>query len=498
MQKTIKPILLSISLSSFISFASISFAKSITVSGSENSIKYIPASEVMTHLKELQKISGENDSNRSSSAPGHELSANYIAQKLLLAGYEVAFSPYTFEQYEQVGAATLSQLAPNPVNYIEQEQFSIMPYSASGDISGEVTAVDLSLGIDNESTSGCELEDFEKFPKGNVALLQRGTCPFIQKAKNAATAGATGLVIFNQGNKEDRKGAFNGTLGNNPDVKMMVATLPYDIGVELSNIEGLRINIRAETQVVVYTSYNVIAETKSGDANNVVVLGAHLDSVPEGAGMNDNGSGSAGLLTVAERMANLKVNNKLRFAWWGTEEIGLIGSTKYVEGLSEEQKSKIQLYLNFDMIASPNYVLGVYDGNGSLTDFKAPKGSYAIERLFQSYFAENKQNNIEMESTGRSDYVSFSEAGIPYGGLFTGAEELKTEEQAVLFGGTAGDAYDACYHKECDDINNINQEALEISVNAIGFAALSYSHSTGLISEEQAKPDEPVVNTVPD
>jgi Zn-dependent M28 family amino/carboxypeptidase len=449
-------------------------------------------------LQELQKISDINDSNRSSSASGHELSANYIAQKLMLAGYEVAFTPYTYEQYEQVGAAKLSQLAPNQVDYVEEEQFSIMPFSASGDISGEVTAVDLSLGIGNESTSGCELEDFEKFPKGNVALLQRGTCTFIQKAKNAVAAGATALIIFNQGNKEERKGAFAGTLGNDPDVKITVATLPYDIGAALSTAEGLTINIQAETRVVNNTSYNVIAETKSGDASNVVVLGSHIDSVPEGAGINDNGSGSAGLLTVALRMANVKVNNKLRFAWWGTEEIGLIGSTKYVEGLSEEQKSNIELYLNFDMIGSPNYMIGVFDGNGSLTDFKAPKGSYAIERLFQSYFAENKQNNIEIGSSGRSDYVPFSEAGIPYGGLFTGAEGLKTEEQAALFGGTAGESYDACYHKGCDDINNINQEALEISVNAISFVALSYAHSTALISEEQAKPDEPVVSTVPD
>ncbi len=493
MKKVIKPLLLSTMLCS-----SLSFANSIEMPGAEAASKNIDSSEVMAHLHELQKIADLNDGNRSSSTPGHELSANYIAQKLMLAGYEVEFSPYTYERYEQVGTASLAQLAPNQVDYIEEDQFAIMPYSTTGNITGEVEAVDLALGLGNESTSGCEIEDFANFTKGKVALLQRGACTFAQKAENAAASGATAVIIFNQGNDVTRREAFAGTLGDETDVKITVATLTYDIGEALSKIEGLTINVQAETKVVESTSYNVLAETKAGDPNNVVMLGSHLDGVQAGPGINDNGSGSAGILTVALRMAKVNVNNKLRFAWWGSEELGLIGSTKYVEALTEEEKSKITLYLNFDMIGSPNYMVGVFDGNGSLTDFKAPKGSYAIERLFQLYFAANDQNNIELEASGRSDYAAFSDAGISYGGLFTGAEGTKTEEQAVLFGGTAGEAYDACYHKECDDINNINQEALEINVNAISFMALSFAYSTSAILEEQLAEDKPVISTVPE
>ena len=447
---------------------------------------------VYSHLKKLQEISDQNSGNRASSLPGHELSANYIAQKLLAAGYDVKFSPYTYTKYEKTGPAILRNLTNENEVYEEETHFQVMPYSPSGSISGAIEGVDLSLGLGNSSTSGCEIDDFKSFTKGNIALIQRGECTFVTKALNAQNAGASAVIIFNQGNDETRKELFGGTLGEKSTVKISVLSATYDLGEKLSKVSQENLQIITETSITNAISYNVIAETKNGNPNNIVMLGSHLDGVTEGPGINDNGSGSSAILEVALTMSKMNLNNKVRFAWWGSEELGLIGSREYVAALSEKDKEDIALYLNFDMIASPNYMIGIFDGNASLTEYKAPKGSYAIESLFQHYFDINGQNHIEIESSGRSDYAAFAEVGIPYGGLFTGAEGLMTKEEALLFNGTEGQPYDSCYHKECDNIDNINLDALEINSNAIAFMALSFSHSTAAIDAEINAPDLPI------
>src|SRR5690606_28613493 len=157
---------------------------------------------------------------------------------------------------------------------------------------------------------------------------------------------------------------------------------------------------------------------------------------------------------VALQMAKLKPKNKLRFAFWGAEEFGLLGSEHYVASLSEEERAKIKLYLNFDMIGSPNYTFGIYDGDGDAFGTAGPPGSDKIEEDFEKFFTGRRLPFTASAFTGRSDYGPFIEAGIPAGGLFTGAEERKTEEEAAIFGGTAGLPLDPCYHSACDTITN--------------------------------------------
>jgi Zn-dependent M28 family amino/carboxypeptidase len=227
---------------------------------------------------------------------------------------------------------------------------------------------------------------------------------------------------------------------------------------------------------------NVIAEKTGVNDDNVVMAGAHLDSVEAGPGINDNGSGSASLLEFAESTAKLKPENTIRLAWWAAEEDGLLGSEAYVAELSQEEKDRIALYLNFDMVASPNYIFMVYDGDESGWDapdgVPIPEGSVQIEDIFESYYTSVGEPYDDAQFSGRSDYDAFIRAGIPAGGLFTGAEVLKTEEQAAIWGGTAGVAYDPCYHQECDDIDNLSMEAFEVNVDAIAFALLAYAYST--------------------
>ncbi|MGW3820166.1 M28 family metallopeptidase [Streptomyces sp. NPDC005046] len=214
------------------------------------------------------------------------------------------------------------------------------------------------------------------------------------------------------------------------------------------------------------TGYNLIADWPGGDTGRVVMAGSHLDSVTAGPGINDNGSGSAAVLETALAVArsNYQPTKHLRFAWWGAEELGMVGSRYYVNSLTTANRSKISGYLNFDMIGSPNPGYFVYDDDS------------AIEKTFKTYFTGiGVSTEIETEGDGRSDHAPFKNAGIPVGGLFSGADYIKTSAQAAKWGGTAGKAFDACYHSSCDTSSNINDTALNRNADALAYAVWELS-----------------------
>lgn len=209
------------------------------------------------------------------------------------------------------------------------------------------------------------------------------------------------------------------------------------------------------------TGYNLVADWPGGDTGSTLMTGAHLDSVPAGPGINDNGSGSAGVLetALAVAKADLKPSKHLRFAWWDAEERGMVGSSQYVESLGTDQRGDIAAYLNFDMIGSPNAGHFVYDDDP------------AVESVFTDWFAaKGVQTEVSEETDGRSDHASFKDAGIPVGGSSTGAGETKTQAQADKWGGAAGEPYDACYHSACDDTSNVGEKALDLHSDAIAHA----------------------------
>ncbi|MER5651814.1 M28 family metallopeptidase [Streptomyces sp. NPDC060011] len=214
------------------------------------------------------------------------------------------------------------------------------------------------------------------------------------------------------------------------------------------------------------TGYNLIADWPGGDTGRVVMAGSHLDSVTAGPGINDNGSGSAAVLETALAVARsaYQPTKHLRFAWWGAEELGMVGSRYYVNSLTTANRAKISGYLNFDMIGSPNPGYFVYDDDP------------AIEKTFKTYFTGiGVSTEIETEGDGRSDHAPFKSAGIPVGGLFSGADYIKTSAQAAKWGGTAGKAFDACYHSSCDTSSNINDTALNRNADALAYAVWELS-----------------------
>ncbi len=443
-------------------------------------LECVTAEGAFEHLEALQEIATANGGNRAADTAGYEASVDYVVDTMEAAGWEVSIDEFDY----LVPVPTVHQRTPQDVNHAAG-WFTVG--SAEGTVTGPVVPVDLQLANPAASTSGCEAADFAglNFSGGNdIALVQRGFCEFGVKARNAQNAGAEAVVIMNQGNAPDRMGVLTNVtlIGANPTaLDIPVVNTSFAAGSALAQPGS---TATVSMFIENHPQKNVIAELPGVNDDNVVMAGAHLDSVPAGPGINDNGSGSAALLELGQTLSKLEPQNTIRLAWWAAEEVGLVGSNQYVAGLSQAEKDRIALYLNFDMVASPNYIFRVYDGNES--SFEAPvvvpEGSTEIENLFERYYTSVGEPYDDAQFSGRSDYQAFINNDIPAGGLFTGAEQVKTPQQAEIWGGTAGAWFDPCYHQACDTLANINLKALDVNSDAVALAVLVYSYSTELVN----------------
>jgi Zn-dependent M28 family amino/carboxypeptidase len=441
------------------------------------------------HQQALQDIADDNDGNRAAGRPGYDASADYAEGVLKAAGYNVSVQEFDFTYTEE--NSELIRVSPqrtyvNGTDFI-RNRFGVTLDSGvpEGTATGRLIAVDLIIPPGpnaNTSTSGCEASDFAGFIAGGIALMQRGTCGFAVKALNAQAAGAVGVIVMNEG-QPGRDGLI-GMSGDATGLTIPAVSTTFAVGADLAQTAqfGGTVTVTVDFLAETRTTSNIIAETKTGNPNNVVMVGAHLDSVQAGPGINDNGSGAAGILEVAEQMAKVKPVNKVRFALWGAEESGLLGSTHYVAGLSQADRDKIALYLNFDMIGSPNHVFFIYDGDNSdnVGAGPGPAGSAAIEERFEGFYNGRSLPFKGTDFDGRSDYGPFIATGvdIPAGGLFTGAEGTKTAQEATLWGGTAGTHYDPCYHAACDTFTNVNTAAYDVNLDAVAYTTLQFGMST--------------------
>ncbi|KQX75746.1 M20/M25/M40 family metallo-hydrolase [Aeromicrobium sp. Root472D3] len=441
-------------------------------------------------LRQLQVVADRNGGNRASGLPGYDASADYVAAELEKAGYKVTRQTFTFPFSRDLEPATLTQTAP-AARTIETAAFD---YSGSGDVTGAVTPIAVAIppGDAGSTTSGCSADDFPAAGSAPaVALVQRGTCDFGLKAANAEAAGYDAVIIFNEG-QDGRQELLTGTLGAPAGIP--VAGVSYADGKALAETAGATVRVTARTEVDLQRqTSNIIADLpgRTKNPDQVVVVGAHLDSVAEGPGINDNGTGTAGTLEIAKQLAKTglakKAQRPVRFAFWGAEEKGLLGAYHYVEALSDAQRAKIYANLNFDMIGSPNFARFVYDGDGSSDGNAGPAGSAEIEKVFTDYFGAKRLATAPTAFDGRSDYGPFIEVGIPAGGLFSGAEGVKTAEEAALFGGTAGEAYDSCYHQACDDITNLSTTSIDQLGDAAAHAVATLVLSKKGLYGDQAR-----------
>jgi hypothetical protein len=370
-----------------------------------------PAAGLADDLRALQRIASENGGTRAAGSPGDAATADYVEQRLTAAGYRVSRPRFRVPFFRESAPPRLVA-GGRRVRPIRTMQFS-----PGGRAAGRVRAAGL----------GCSGGDFAALRDGEIALVRRGVCFFRDKAVNAQRAGAVAVLVVDEGEQP-----VAGTL-QRPGVRIPALALGSRAGEGLA---GLRARVRVRATSEQRETSNVIAESGPADAARVVMAGGHLDSVPAGPGLNDNGSGIAALLHVADRLADRDL--PLRFGFWGAEEIGLIGSRRYVSGLSAAERQRIAAYVNLDMVGSPEGRLQLYGGS-------------AVERALRRALPRAGEVSLE----GNSDHASFERAGIPAGGIFTGLDD--------------------CYHLRCDRLGNVDRELLARSARATEAALIELS-----------------------
>ena len=423
------------------------------------------------HLSKLRDFADANDGNRAIGTLGYEASVDYVADALRTKGFNVQTPgfelrlPFAEPPKVSVGGTDVTA-----------EALAYTIGTPPGGVAGSLVSARV------EDSPGCTAEDYDGLSvQGAVVLVDRGQCPFSDKLAAAAQRGAIALVVANNVDGE-QSGA---TLGKDTDVTIPVIGVSKSDGARLRARPGdTRITLNAGVRVE--KSRNVIAQTTTGSIADVVVVGGHLDSVPAGPGINDNGSGVAAVLETALQMGSSPpVRNAVRFAFWGGEEVGLVGSTEYVQSLDDAALKDIALYLNFDMIASPNPGYFTYDGDQSTPPGpnqgppRVPEGSAGIERTLVAYLRAAGIAARDTSFEGRSDYDGFTRAGIPAGGIFTGGETKMTDAEAELWGGIANEPYDPNYHQKTDALERIDRAALEINGRAAAYAVGFYAQDLG-------------------
>ncbi|AGP66200.1 MULTISPECIES: M28 family metallopeptidase [Mycobacterium] len=433
---------------------------------------------MMAHLSKLQDIANANNGTRAVGTPGYEASVDYVVNTLRDSGFDVQTPEFSARVFHAEKPELTVDGRP-----VEARALDFSLGTPPGGVSGPLVAAPA-------NSLGCAAADYGDLPvRGAVVLVDRGTCPFAQKEDAAAQRGAVAMIIADNVDEEQ----MGGTLGPTTEVKIPVLSVTKSTGVQLRGQPGPT-TIKLDASAQSFKARNVIAQTKTGSDANVVMAGAHLDSVPEGPGINDNGSGVAAVLETAVRLGSSPpVHNKLRFGFWGAEELGLIGSRNYVESLDLAALKNIALYLNFDMLASPNPGYFTYDGDQSLPmDARGkpvvPEGSAGIERTLVAYLKSAGKTAQDTSFDGRSDYDGFTLAGIPAGGLFSGAEGKMSADQAKLWGGTADQPFDPNYHQKGDTLDHIDRTALGINgggvAYALGFYAQDLSGHNGVPAME--------------
>jgi hypothetical protein len=473
----------------------------------------IQTDDLWNHMQAFQTIANDNPGldghpSRNSGEPGYWASVQYVAQKMTAAGYDVTIQPYKFTYTSFVGTPAWSEVSPTARDFTLVTDWN--PGTSNGTADADMQpagGIVLPPTPTSSSTSGCTPADFTGFTAGRIALIQRGGCNFGVKVLNAQAAGASGVVIFNEGNP-GRTAVLSGSLldaNNNPFVPTIpVSFTSFVIGQQLYDQfqAGTPPHMTLDIHVVIDPNrddWNVIAESKGGDKNHVVVVDAHLDAI-FGAGMLDNASGSATILDVAEKMKNVNPRNKLRFIWFGGEELGLLGSSFYVNNLTASQLSHIGYDLDADVTATPNYLIGVLDpaapdlfGRTVTATFpnRVYKPSTVARDQAVDYLGSIGKNHEFLSPVG-TDAFSFNAVGIPASGVLTGQDCCKSQEEVNLFGGFTGNyegnvpSFDGgCVDNPfrwCDNLSNNDPEVLTFMSRTFANQVVQMAFDTKVMS----------------
>eukprot|EP01121_Diplochlamys_sp_Union-15-3_P015521 TRINITY_DN5151_c0_g1_i2.p1 TRINITY_DN5151_c0_g1~~TRINITY_DN5151_c0_g1_i2.p1 ORF type:complete len:493 (-),score=68.30 TRINITY_DN5151_c0_g1_i2:23-1501(-) len=441
----------------------------------------VKVNEIKNHLGEFYNFA-LNNSNSRSVIHGYKDSAEYVIKQLEDL-CNVTTQSFLVPITTEISPPALSLVSPIFVDYQVRVDFNSMRYGGNG-------SYDITRPVFDVPNLGCNSSDFMGITPGDIALIlvpTSGDCALITKAMNAENNGASAVIFYNSQNRNSLLTSRVRSAGWFPNedylVTIPVITASYSLGSTLKNVTQPSVHLVSHNEILIVETFNVFCTTSKGDESEIVMAGAHLDSVAEGPGINDNGSGSATLLEIARQWlkSSNSAKNLLKFAWWGGEELGLLGSRHFIRDLQDnnpEELDAIILYLNFDMLASPNYIPQIHDGNS--LNITARNGSKVITQVFVDYFTSKDWAYNFTGMAGGSDYLPFNDVGIPAGGLAAGAGGIKTEEQRKLYGGLADAWLDPCYHKPCDNLDNISDECLSIFSQAAAHTIQFFAEKTDL------------------
>jgi hypothetical protein len=425
-----------------------------------------------THLRKLAQIADANGGSRAKGTRGYDDSVDYVVQFLRDKGFDVQTPEFELLGRTQGGRPTLT-IAGRDYHVDQASLLITTPPGGSRAIT-----------LRPQKPAGCRAADYGTVSvKGAIAVVDDTGCSIVDKQNAAVDKGAVGLLVVSA------PGTSGGPAGLFPPDYYQQLTVPVGVIDNDANAALRRTNapvrLVLDSKPVMTKSRNVVVQTKTGATDNVVVVGAHLDSAPASPGINNNGTGVAAVLEAAAALGpQPQITNAVRFTFWGSAENALQGSTKYLRGLDPEQLDEIAMYLDFDMLGSPNAGYFTYDGdqsgqaNPDIPLRAVPEGSAGIERTLAGYLNLTGVRPADMPLTTNSDYHAFLVAGVPIGGLTTGASQRKTEVQARLWGGRAGVAFDPNDRSRRDTIDNVDRQALSAMGSAVAFAVGTYAQST--------------------
>jgi hypothetical protein len=473
-------------------------------------VSCVQTNDLWAHMQAFWQIAQDNPGpdghpSRNSGEPGYRASVDYVADLMRQAGYNVTIQPYTFDYFAYQGVPLLRENSPTARDYTLVSEWN--PGRSHGTTTADVQpAGGIVIPSPGGTSSGCDPSDFTGFVAGRVALIQRGTCTFSQKIANAQAAGASGVIIFNEGNTPARSGAFDGSLSSVPPIP--VAFVPTDDGTHLYNAYNDAVAHGTALPNVTLSvlgiedpnrlDWNVIADSKGGDPHHVLVVDAHLDAI-YGAGMLDNASGSATILDIAQMMKHVNPLNKVRFIWFGGEELGEFGSMHYVNNLTPSELADTRYDLDADVTATPNYSLGILDPAavdlfGRTVSKQFPPQVYGPSLVARDqlvdYYNSVGENHIFFSPVG-TDAEQFNLAGVPASGVLTGQDCCKTQEEVDLFGGSLGNyegnipSFDnGCVDNPfrwCDNLDNNDPNVLTLVSKAFADSTARMAFDTSVV-----------------
>jgi Zn-dependent M28 family amino/carboxypeptidase len=430
--------------------------------------------EILRHAQRLQAVALSNENNRLTASAGNLESLDYVITKLREYGYNPTLLPYanasTPNAWSEKTPSVLEQVTPTAKAYTigVPNDFAAMTWSTNADFTAQVIpAKRIQIPpppTNNTVRSGCSMDDFPPEVKDNIVLVQRGFCTELVKVINARASGAKAILIMNEG----QPGRTNA--GTSATGRFTAQTYPgfpamgvsFAVGSELVSLAAqgpVTLHFKTDVNLTQRIDYDILAETEAGDPTKILQVGAHIDGVAAGPGINDDGSGTSMNLTIAHQIKKLGLvpQYKIRFGWFSGEEQGLFGSQYLVNQINSRDLSSVVGMLDYDMIASTNYVAYVYDGAAS----NAPPGSSIMENVHTDFIHNVLgKETLKYPFDGRSDYGGWIARQVPATGLYTGAERIKTDDMVRQYGGQAGIQQDPCYHEWCDTVFNLSQYGL--------------------------------------